>query len=117
MAMGTHKLRPQGWNRIIWTLGGKINQSFRNFLNCRYIYQQFISEGNFNKDSLSRKIWSNKIFSAIMMSVSSLGLYMTPNGAAVLTIQPSQLAWNRPPRKLKRKNAKKKRLLYNVRFL
>jgi len=110
MAMGTYKLPPQGWGRSIWSLGGKYNQSLRNFLNCRYIYQQFQYEGSLNQDALSRKMWSTKIFTAIMMSVSSLGLYMTPGGAAVLTIQPSQLAWNRSPRKLKRKNSKKRYL-------
>jgi hypothetical protein len=106
--MGTHKLKPQRWGRVVWTLGGKINQSFRNFLNSRYIYEQFSFEGRTAEDSLSKKMWSPKIFTAIMMSVSSLGLYMTPSGAAVLAIQPSQLAWNRPPRKLKRENKMKR---------
>jgi len=108
MAIGTHKRKPQGWFRNIWTLGGKINQTLRHFENSNYILQQFSSEGQNLNDPLSKKMWSPKIFTAIMMSVSSLGLYMTPSGAAVLSIQPSQLAWNRTPRKLKKLKKEKR---------
>ena len=102
MSIGTHKLKPQGWFRNVWSLGGKINQTFRHFENANYIRLQFALENTNLKDTLSRKIWSPKIFTAIMMSVSSLGLYMTPSGAAILSIQPSQLAWNRSSKKIKR---------------
>ena len=86
--------------RPVWTLGEKINGPLYN--------HQVRNETIAAYKRQHHRTWMPAICAAISQNVAIQGMMLGDNTRALMLVGPSQLAWNRAPKKIKISTVKKR---------
>jgi hypothetical protein len=91
---------PQTQARPVWQLGGKINGPLYNHMVRNETIAAYKKQHH--------RVWMPAICAAISQNVAIQGMMLGDNTRALMLVGPSQLAWNRAPRKIKHNEIKRR---------